>query len=214
MIRSSSGTLVYKTIVLLMSVFAVLGMNPAHAVLISYDESIDGDLPTIFSFPVPSANVFQFDVGTNTFSGSGFWQDPFTSADFDFIPFSLPSGTSLASVNFTATQIGGAGGLIDVSPRLTRLDASFDFSGDLIEQQLAVPFNGTVFGAVLPAEAGNYLACICTLTGFLDEGSILYGYRWDFEVSRSPVSAPEPSSVLLLASGLAGVAVIRKRLRF
>lgn len=172
----------------------------ASAEPISYSEIVSGDLGEL-----PSSTVFSLGIGTNRFSGrlgagSGF-------ADFDSIAFSVPTGAILTGISYSIlstllseTLAAGSSfflvaGNVPPEPSLGRFDVSGRAPGGLAE--------GTVFSGVLPLPPGVYGLSHSgmSFSSFTGGGGFFQDYTWTFTVQSDLAPVPEPTSVLLLATG-------------
>lgn len=182
---------------------------PAGATTV-WDESVSGDLS---SDPL-APTALGFGVGVNSISGT------VTAAGDtrDYITFSIAPGTRLTGITLTSWFDVGSGGtgnrgfahLDDGSTSVVPSGATaleflggahvdtVDIGADFLAILAAAAQGGTGFAT--PLSPGDYTFNI------QQTSAILTGYSLDFEVSAVPV----PGAVWLLASGLLGLAGLRR----
>ena len=178
---------------------------------ISYDESVDGPLPTHFDPSLtggPSlADLLTLDVGTNVFAGSG--TGPGSAATFDTAPVILPAGLSITSISVSVMATQGAVSSLGVAvyfydAGVTAVTWAFH------ETVLPPTTDASVFSSDLPlsftslppvSASGRYGIAF---SGVVGSSNSTYDYTWKLVVEPSPV--PEPVAAILLVTGLAVLA--------
>jgi len=186
----------------------VLLARAASATPLAYDEAISGDLGDTFP-----ATQFTLDAGSNTISGTTHFFSTLVSddTDFDDFAFVVPVGTHLTGITFGFETVGIPGNTVARSEyRLDNGNAfpSLPFLGDeTIDFLGASPMHPFTGG--LPLDAGTFtLAQVgleTTITGGWEAR-----YTWTLDVV-SDTAVPEPASLCLLGTGIAGVWIRRRR---
>ena len=181
----------------------LLGTATPSAAFI-YSESVSGDLASNIS-----ATVFPFDVGTNTVSGQLF--ESGAGHDTDSFAFSVPAGTTLDSVSFAFVS-HATGGPVTHAEQVYEICPGTDanachlaaLSGVTIDLLGGSPLSP--FGDALPLGPGTYGIefSFGGIGGHLPE-NVTTDYTWTFTVATPHNSVPEPTTLLLLTVGLAGV---------
>jgi hypothetical protein len=176
---------------------SILAAAPVIASPINYQESVSGDLQDNGTFP-----ILAFDVGTNTVGGN------LGVGEHDSFAFSIPVGAVLfgASVVFT-----DAAGLYTATNYDFRT-GNVAFAGTVLEN-FTVNSPGTHTFAAVPQLAGTYH--LLDSVNASDGGPVLgtADYTFSFDVRAVPAAVPEPASMTLLLTGLAGVGARRWRHR-
>jgi PEP-CTERM motif len=176
----------------------------------SYSEGVSGDLGS--NLPAPS--VFAFDVGSNTVSGTLSVSAGLDNFDFDSFAFSVPSGAQLTNIGFTfSTTV--VGNLMAAAPQFALDNGNAAAVLPFLASQ-AIDFLGSSpvspFGGALPLGPGTYGLSQLTSQRLGFDSGWTTNYTWTFTVQSSPVStAPEPTSLALLATGLGGMVVFLRR---
>jgi hypothetical protein len=147
-----------------------------------------------------------------------------TFADTIGLSLNAPAqpGAPGSTVSFVATVSapGTNGGTVflngdsfDVSSPLTLDDGGF-FNDFPLSLNPGESFSGTLFSIALPSNvaAGLYTGSFEILGG-ADGGALDTLASVDFQVNVAPSTVPEPESLMLLAAGLPGVALLVQRKR-
>jgi hypothetical protein len=178
---------------------------PADAAPLVYDESVSGDL----SSAIPSATVLAFGVGVNSVRGSLY--SGVQAPDFDSFAFTIPAGGTLTAISYAFTLDPKEGET--VAQAVWAFDAgNTGLPADLgvVAIDLFDPSPVALFDGPLPQGPGLY--------GFYNAAqSSTPGLGWtspyqiDFVVTEAATGVSAPSTLLLLAAGLAGLARARRR---
>lgn len=181
----------------------------ANAGLI-YDEAISGDL-----LLQDDGNwlLLEFEEGANYVRGSDSFQSP-TSRDTDVFRFSLPTGTKLESIIYTYEASSSSPIFRDVSG-FTFHDISGATPAALGGIEI-ISYAEVAAGAVKLFEdylphAGSEFLIGNNLSGFVTPSVLTLNYSYLFQVSRIAEEVPEPSLVILLASGIVSLVYLRAR---
>jgi len=182
-------------------------VTSAAATPISYSESASGDLGS--SLPAPT--VFALDVGVNTISGT----NAFTTLvdDRDSFAFSVPAGMQLTSISYSFRSTAAASITNFVRYILDNNNAIHvpPFLGDQTVR-LGLDVSPLVmFASAVPLGAGTY--GISDDTHGRDPVGWTNNYTWSLTVAATATEVPEPASLLLLATGVAGVSAKMRRRR-
>ncbi len=192
----------------LLSAGLISGAQAATA----WDEAASGDLSNVGTAPTAVSLV----LGSNLVSGST-GRSMAGVVDRDYFTFTVASGFQLDAINLLAgTTIIGPSGLgfiaVQAGPQMTVDPNSgspagllgwyhyteIDIGGDILPN---TGLGGGAIGFEGPLPAGSY-------TFWVQETAMgVANYRLDFNVS----AVPEPSSMLFMLAGLAGLGVLRRR---
>lgn len=188
--------------------------NPAKVTAITYNEAVSGDLSTNFQQPNP--NIFNLDVGTNTFFGElSFSNNNTVQTDFDDINFRIPTETQLESILLDIALLPEGFGIFDkVEYQLFPFNGPFPNTPD----QLAIipSSNVNLFTSILPLELKSNVFVLenTGLGGRLPpEGFRVAAYTLSLNVvSKQVETIPEPNFIKgLLALGIYGLTLVFKK---
>ncbi|MGB7323735.1 MAG: hypothetical protein WBD31_02610 [Rubripirellula sp.] len=183
-----------------------LSTNLALAAVVTYSESLDGDLA-----PSPSANpdvtepltVFNFDRGINTISGTMTYRrfapsDPF---DVDSFAFTIPSNTRLDFVSIDTILREGSPSAVAWA-----VNEGHEFNNGALEPEYLGAISAPIPGnsgdryttGLFPLAAGDYNFSFNN--GVIEPGSNARFHVFDYTASFDVVAVPEPSvSIFLVA---------------
>jgi hypothetical protein len=153
---------------------------------LAYDESVDGDIND-------QTLPFVMDFGVNTVTGTV--SNINGPADFDFFAASLPTASILDSIQLTLTNGGGGNGSFANRIQVLNTDNTFILTAD-------VSAGGTFQWDIGLATNG------IQKTGL---NGISPGIVNDYEIRFIISSVPEPSVLMLMGFGLAGIGFAHKR---
>jgi hypothetical protein len=174
----------------LMVITLGLSVASSQASPIFYDEAINGDL--IESNPLPT---FTLDVGTNVVTGTT-WGVCCPFFDFDSFAFVVPLGMQLVNITFSTPS--------PLWVVFTLQSGSGSHNSGAVLDYLFSPAD-SLSAELLPLATGIYN---------LTESQLQVGepisYTFSLDVELTP-EIPEPTVLLLLASGLASMGVRRRR---
>ena len=180
----------------------------AFALPFAYDESVDGDLPSISGAP-----LLLVDTGANTVSGTTTFATPgaAVAADpSDAFRFVVPDGEAVTSIRIAMSLLPvGAGTFVSTHwILLGALDAP------LAVQLVPIPSTGlAMFSSVLPLDVGNYAIALDAQLGTLNPGEF-WSASYAITLEAAPSQIPAPPTLALFAVAMLGLGLLRKNRHF
>lgn len=185
---------------LVLAAAASLGMSAAPLV---YTETSNGDLYTPNAPGASSAlTVLTLGSGANTISGT------FGTGDFDSFAILIPAGLTFESGN---VQLADGLGDVVLTSWSIRNGSTYG-SGTAVLPALTANSPGTAALTGLPLGPGTYSFSHGSVNSIFNGGPVSADYTFTLNLTGTETpGVPEPSTVVLAAAALAGMAVARRR---
>ena len=168
--------------------------DPVH-----YNEAVSGDLGSVSPF-----TLLVLDIGTNTVSGTEHYFTVSMPPDVDADSFAVavPAGAALASITYATTLTSGTSG--QVTYWLSSGNGAIpQLANQTIELGTLSPFG--MFATALPLGTGIYSLFNFSLSSGPNLAPWTDAYTWTLDVASTASPTPEPASLLLFGSSLAGM---------
>jgi len=203
----AEGSLPMRTLIatLLVASIGLSVAGSADAIPIAYDEAVSGDLGELID---PSVGTI--DIGDNTVSGTHFYLIEEGSLDFDSFRFTVPTGVQVTTISLSWVLFPQQGNTFAVAGyRFQDLPFGTFLEPFAIDyHNAASPLSG--FSAVLPVGPGTYRV-LSWFVGTITCCGWVADYTWTITATAGEQSVPEPTTLLLLGTGLLGVVPRRRR---
>jgi|WetSurMetagenome_2_1015567.scaffolds.fasta_scaffold68406_2 hypothetical protein len=189
-----------KKIVVLLACLLLCYVGSAHAVVLTLDPtSVNVEVGKTFNIGINSLFYTEYNGGGSTAIGAWDVNLSYNPSQMAFVGASF--GTGLGDSTRLSGVIGG-GGLVNLE------EISLETAQWLIDNQPNPLLLATLtFECLNP---GNSLIEL-SVNGVLDENGSSLGVLPVFPVSVTQAAVPEPSTIMLIVTGLLGVGVLRKR---